>query len=102
MSSQPLEERIFPAECNHASDCCNATEAHPRHLAASGLTLAFILRLEENFHRKRNPSYVRDTVTPSREETSVLKRKSTRKPLKSYPWHLATLSKTFLDKVTSF
>lgn len=42
-----------------------------------------------------NPSHVRDTATPSGEETSVLKRKKHMKTPQIL--HLATLSKTFLD-----
>lgn len=52
MSSQPQEEETFLPEYKHASDSSDATEAPPMHLAASQLTMVFILRPEKNLKRK--------------------------------------------------
>lgn len=82
-----LRRRSFWQSATTASDPRDATgtPSLPGSLwASTGVHSQTRKEFEERTHPHR-PSHVRDTITPSREETSVLKRKRTWKPLKSYP-----------------
>lgn len=79
----------------HSSE---TTSAHSNLAAPSWPIQEFCPQTRE-FKEKmhtHSPKYVRDAITHSRGETSVLKRKA-RENLHILSWHSAALSKTFLD-----
>lgn len=91
-SESPLaslrRRRSFWQNATTASDPRDATgtPSLPGSLwAGTGVHSQTRKEFKERTH-PHHPSHVRDTITPFREETSVLKRKRTWKPLKSYPY----------------
>lgn len=105
MSGRPQEEEISLAECNYASAGSDAIEACPHAPSCLWADTSIHSQTRRELTQKtgpRTPSYARDTITPSRERTSVLKRKSSRKPLKSYPRLWLPSPKPFSTKLPHF